>query len=440
MILPTPRWYAGAAVLSLAGLLALIWPAGVVVFVALDVLWVLLFAADGFRLSGIDWKGVDVSRDAPDAMSLRRSYVIDYAWRNTHDVRLFFTVREAFPDPIGNAHDVTRDVVLPPHGSAVESLTIRPVRRGRVEGGKLHIRMRSSLGMASRQVVRDLPWKMTVYPDLSAVAIKALPAQARRRREAGARQVRRLGEGRVFESLRDGVAGDDPRTVDWKATAKRGKMMVRQYEDERRQQVLIVIDAGRMLTAETNGRPRLEHVIDAAFQLASAAVEHDDDVGLMVFSDVVQHFIAPARGTQALRRIVDALATIEGKLVEPNYPAVFAHLATRNRKRALTVLFTDVVDRTASEALVAHVGTLAPRHLPVAVTLRDPQLDRFASERPDTIDEAFERAAAEELLQARSSALAVMRSRGVVVVDVAPAGAAHGVVEQYHLLKRRGVL
>jgi uncharacterized protein (DUF58 family) len=244
----------------------------------------------------------------------------------------------------------------------------------------------------------------------------------------------------VFESLREWVPGDDTRTIDWKATAKRGKPIARQYEDERRQQVLIVIDAGRMLTAEVQGKARLEFVIDAALQLASSAVEQDDNVGLMVFADEIQHFIAPARGRAALRRIIEALATTSGKLVEPNYPAAFAYLAAHNRKRALTVLFTDVIDRTASEALVGNVGTLRPKHVPLAVALRNPELDQLATDRPASLPAAFERAAAEELLQARDAALADMRSRGVLILDVPPSGAAAAVVEQYTKLKRRGLL
>jgi uncharacterized protein (DUF58 family) len=244
----------------------------------------------------------------------------------------------------------------------------------------------------------------------------------------------------MFESLKEWVPGEDTRTIDWKATARRGKVMARQYEDERRQQVLLVIDAGRMLTADIDGRPRLESVVEAALHLAHSAVEHDDNIGLMVFADEVQQFLAPARGQRALRAVLDALATVEGKLVEPNYPAAFAYMAVRNRKRALTVLFTDVIDRTASEALVAQIGTLRPRHLPLAVTLRDPSLERLATVRPGTAESAFERAAAEELLQSREAALAEMRSRGVLVLDVAPGGASAAVVEQYNRLKRRGVL
>jgi uncharacterized protein (DUF58 family) len=201
-----------------------------------------------------------------------------------------------------------------------------------------------------------------------------------------------------------------------------------------------MIDAGRLLTAEIDGRARLESAIDAALQLAYSAAEHDDDVGLVVFADTVQHYLPPARGRRALRGILEALALVEGTLVEPDYPAVFALLAARNRKRAMVVLLTDVIDRTASDALLAQTGTLRPRHLPVAVTIRDPSLDRAATAHADTPAEAFERAAAEELLTARAEAIAQMRGRGVMVVDVPPAQAARSIVEQYQVLKRKGLL
>ncbi|HET6579671.1 MAG TPA: DUF58 domain-containing protein, partial [Gemmatimonadales bacterium] len=248
------------------------------------------------------------------------------------------------------------------------------------------------------------------------------------------------GEGRLFEGLREWVPGDETRIIDWKATARRGKPIARQYEDERRQQVLLVIDAGRLLTAEVDGVPRLEAVLTAAVQLARAAVDHDDNVGLMIFADEVQRYVAPARGRRALRAVLEGLARAEGRLAESDYPAAFRYLAAHNRKRALTVLFTDVIDRTASEALVAHAATLRPRHLPLAVTLRDPALEAMASARPDTSAGAFERAAAEELLGAREAALAEMRGRGVLVLDVPPGAAAEAVVARYYQLKRRGVL
>ena len=440
MIVPSRRWFAVAAGLALVAPLAIAWPQASLALVGLDLAWILVLVLDAWRAAGVDRDAIEVGREAPPAFSLGRALPVRYRWQNRATRPVVLRVRERFPAPFGAGWDAERSLRLAPGAVAWEEATLRPVARGHAREGVLHLRLRSPWGLCWRQWQRPLPWKATVYPSLVEAAVRALPTQAQRRRESGLRNVRRLGEGRVFESLREWVPGDDTRTIDWKATARRGKAMARQYEDERRQHVLIAIDAGRMLTAEVQGRARLESVVDAALQLAYAAIEHDDNVGLLVFADEVQAWVPPGRGKRALRQVLEGLATVQGKLVEPDYPAAFAWLAARNRKRALTVVFTDVIDRTASDALVAQVGSLRPRHLPLAVVLRNPELDRLAAARAATTAEAFERATAEELLQAREDAIADLRGRGVVILDVPPAGAAKAVVDQYTLLKRRAAI
>src|SRR5437763_1718678 len=138
----------------------------------------------------------------------------------------------------------------------------------------------------------------------------------------------------------------------------------------------------------------------------------------MAFADGVQHFVAPQRGRAALKRVLDVLATIQPTLVEPDYPGAFRYLAARNRKRALTVLFSDVIDRFASDALVANVASLRPRHLPLAVTLKNPELEQVATLRPAVAHDAFRKAAAEELLRAREEALTHMRRAGGRIVGI----------------------
>jgi len=438
--LPSRRWYLVAALLTPVALLGFIWPEAGLALLVLDLLWVIAAVIDGWRLSALDPATIGIVREAPPAFSVGRALPVTYRWTNPLRRRLVLVVREVFPPELRPEQGIERRLQIEAGKPLRDEVHLTPTHRGKGAGGRLHLRILGPWGLVWRQVRREVPWQATVYPNLIGASLRSLPTQAQRRREAGFRNVRRLGEGRLFESLKEWVPGEDTRNIDWKATARRGKVMARQYEDERRQQVLIVIDAGRMLTAEVDGRARLESVVEAALHLAHSAEEHDDNIGLMVFADEVQQFIAPARGRRALRAVVDALASIKGKLVEPNYPAAFAYLATRNRKRALTVLFTDVIDRTASEALVAQIGTLRPRHLPLAVALRDPALERLATVRPATTGAAFERAAAEELLQSREEALAEMRNRGVLVLDVPPAGASAAVVEQYNRLKRRGVL
>ena len=439
MVIPSRRWFLGAAGLAALAPLAAVWPGAGWMLLVLDLAWIAALVADAVRATHP--RRLEVTREAPVAFSVGRTFPIRYRWRHHRAERLTLEVRELLPEPLGGADTPRRFLQVPPGEAGLdERLEVKPVRRGIGAGGVIDVRVLGPMALAWKQGRLALPWSATVYPNLLAASLRALPLQAARRREAGLRNVRRPGEGRLFEGLREWVPGDDTRIIDWKATARHGKPIARQYEDERRQQVLLAIDAGRLLTAEVDGVPRLEAVIAAALHLAHAAVEHDDNIGLLVFADTVQRYVAPARGRRALRAVLEGLAAAEGRLVESDYPAAFRHLAARSRKRALTVLFTDVVDRTASDALVAHTATLRPRHLPLAVTLRDPALEALATATPASARQAFERAAAEELLNAREAALAEMRSRGVMVLDVAPASASAAVVERYHQLKRRGML
>jgi uncharacterized protein (DUF58 family) len=440
MILPTRRALAVAAALSLVALLGLRvrWARDALLLadlaLALAVWW------DAARAIRARARGIEIVRQAPRAFSLGRRGDVTYQWRNHGGRRARLRVREVRPELLGGV-TAPRAVVVDAAGSVEERIALAPVRRGRERGsGAFVIDSRGPLGLGVRRESLPLPWDVVVYPSLAWMRLRGSVAQARRRREPGATPLRRLGEGRLFESLREWVPGDDVRQIDWKATARRRKVIARQYEAERRQQVLLVLDTGRLLSAEIAGVAQLDYVVQAALELAYAAAQHDDNVGVMAFADGVQHFVPPQRGRVGLRRVLDVLAVVEPTLVEPDYPGAFRYLAVRNRKRALTVLFTDVIDRLASEALVAHVATLRPRHLPLAVTLRNPELDLLATARPARVEDAFRKAAAEELLRAREDALGHMRRAGVLVLDVAPARAAQAVVASYLELKRRGRL
>ena len=437
MILPSRRL---ALVLALGAPMALLgYLAGGIVdllFLANAVVLALMIV-DGRLAPGSDL--VSVRRDAPDSFSVGRTTTFSYRWHNRASRSAALWVRETRPDLLEGLQPARR-VAVGAHASAVERLSVRGAQRGREEDGWLAVRSTGPLGLAYRQWRVDLPWRVTVYPSLPASRLKASIAAAAQRREAGLRSIRRLGEGRQFESLREWVPGDDVRHMDWKATARRRKFITRQFEEERRQQVLLVVDAGRLLTEDIAGESRMDHVVRAALWLAFAANYHDDNVGVMVFSDEVHHYVSPQRGRRGLRHVLEVLAVAEPRLVEPDYPAAFRYLAVRNRKRTLTVFFTDVIDRLASEAMVANVGSLRPRHLPFVVTLRNPALDATATARSVVAGDAYRKAAAENLIGARNDALLQMRRAGALVLDVPPANAARAVVDQYLELKRRGRL
>jgi len=393
---------------------------------------------DARRAIPLGSAGLTSTREAPPAFSVGRTGEVSYRWVNATRRRARLRVREVRPDLLGGTQP-PRELSVPARGERRETLAVVPRRRGREQAGAFVVDSIGPLGLGLRRGTLAAPWDAAVYPPLVRVRLRASVARAARRQQ-GVTPIRQLGEGRLFESLREWVPGDDLRHIDWKATAKRRKVITRQYEAERRQQVLLVLDTGRLLTAEIAGVSRLDYVVQAALELAYVAAQHDDNVGVMAFADGVQHFVAPQRGRLGLKRVLDVLATVEPTLVEPDYPGAFRYLAARNRKRALTVLFSDVIDRFASDALVAHVASLRPRHLPLAVTLRNPELDQVAALRPHAARDAFRKAAAEELLHAREEALGRMRRAGVLVLDVPPERAAQAVVAKYLELKRRGRL
>jgi uncharacterized protein (DUF58 family) len=314
---------------------------------------------------------------------------------------------------------------------------VRAARRGALAMTAFHLRYASRWGLAERQVRIDLPAEIRVYPGVRAVAQSARWLRRGRHVESGLRRSRRRGEGTSFESLREYVRGEDPRHVDWKASAKHAKLIARHYEVERNQSVMLLVDCGRWMTGDVGGMTRLDHVLEASVLIAHVAAARDDRVGLLAFADEVLAFVPPTKGRAAVDAILAATFRIEPRLVESDYAGAFAHLAAKHRKRSLVVLFTDVLSRDASKAVVDECVRSVRRHLPLAVTLRDAGLDAVANAVPVNAAAAYRQAAAEELLLEREQALAVMRRAGIQVVDTGARSLGPAVVERYLDAKAR---
>lgn len=326
----------------------------------------------------------------------------------------------------------------PPAGTAEVVYRFRPRSRGVHRFGDAHVRVRGPLGLAWRQ--RRIPVRddVLVLPGLIEMRRRRLLGLRERLRRAGLRNTRQRGEGRSFESLREYVRGDDPRTIDWKATAHRGAVIVREYEAERSQSVVIALDAGRMMGERIGDRERIDHAMSAALLLADVAALHGDRVGFFAFADEVLAYLPPRR--LAMDRLADTMARVPTRTVEPNYPLAFSTLRRRLGRRALIVAFTDIVDAAASHAIIAQLSHSAHRHLVLAVALRNPALEDWAAGPVDDEADAYRRAAAEEMLETRAVALGRMRRAGVQVLDIAPSQVVTEVLNRYLEIKYRGSL
>jgi uncharacterized protein (DUF58 family) len=247
----------------------------------------------------------------------------------------------------------------------------------------------------------------------------------------GIRRVRHRGGSTEFESLRDYVSGDDVRRLDWKATARRARLIVRNQEAERNQTVLLLVDCGRLMNATEDGVAKLDHAVNAALLLAHVALARGDRVGLCTFSGKVHSFLVP-RGNLAQNRLIgDALYDLRGDYSESDHARCLKFVAARHSKRSLLVVLTDFVDATTAAEMVAHLELAARRHVVLFAALKDPFLDRAASAVADTELAAFKKAAALDLLHDRREVLERIRHAGGFVVDAQPGEITPPIINRY---------
>ncbi|MEO7095605.1 MAG: DUF58 domain-containing protein [Polyangiales bacterium] len=354
---------------------------------------------------------------------------------------LFVALYDALPAEHVSGGVTAEEQRLEPRGSLELSGMVTGVARGDAALGMVALRARTPLGLAARTLHHAPEDRVLVAPSLAGVRRFRWLAVHQRLAVAGVRDTRRRGEGRTFANLRDYVVGDDPRHIDWKASARRGRPITREFTIEQSQTVYLLIDAGRSMTQIAGAYARFEYALSSALVLADVASTAGDRVGAMVFDDQLRALVPAQRGRAALQALRTALIPVQPSLVEPDYAQAFRALAARQRKRALLVMLTDVIDARAARALLGHLTRGASRHLALVVALRNEALVE-AARLPDApgVRPLYSSAAAEELLAERATALQRMRDAGVIVLDVAPDAMAAAVVNQYLELKARGAL
>ncbi|HEX6599624.1 MAG TPA: DUF58 domain-containing protein [Gemmatimonadaceae bacterium] len=436
--LPTRRMAIAVALLAPLWLLSW-WSAGLVIAAVATVALLVAVAVDIALLP--DTRDLDVEREAPFTLGVGDSgdgrYVVRSHWGRPLHITLF----DALPVARVLPRHAGCELELSPRSSGDLVFTLEGRTRGEAPLGDVALRVATPLGLVARTLRYHPEDRIVVAPSLAGVRRFRWLAVHQRLAAAGVRDARRRGEGRSFARLRDYVPGDDPRHIDWKATARRGHTITREFTIEQSQTVYVLVDAGRSMTQFAGDFPRFEYALSAALVLADVAASAGDRVGAMVFDDRIRALVPAQRGAAALQAMRSALVPVQPSLAEPDYAAAFRALAQRQRKRALIVLITDVLEPRAARALLAHLTRGASRHLAVVVALRNEALLAAAVvPAAGNADVVYESAAAAELLAERATALQRMRDAGVVVLDVAPDAMAAAVVSQYLELKARGAL
>ena len=315
-----------------------------------------------------------------------------------------------------------------------------PRQRGDHAAGKLYVRYRSLIGLLERWSAADLTQTVRIYPATRTAQEQNLFLARNRQLELQLRKQRQRGLGRDFETLRDYLDGDDLRDVCWKASARRGALITKQYQTERSQAVWLLIDAGRLLQARVSGYTKLDYATATALSMSQLALASGDRVGLLAYGRETQQLIAPRRGGGQLRQILDALALVRGEAAEADHLRATVTLNRLQPRRSLVLWLTDPAETSMQPEVAEGAAQLMRRHLVLFVAIEQRDLRQIAGMRPENQQQMFAGAAAQEMVHWRELLLARLRQRGALTLETYPEEMTSFVLNRYLEIKEKALL
>ncbi len=382
---------------------------------------------------------LEVERIHDSRLSLGAENLITVLLANRSARPIPCTIRDEYPYQF-TSETVYIQGTIPAYDVFEARYHVRPVQRGDYQFGKTNIRYQSLLGMVVRQASYPTQSPVKVYPNVLEIRKYDLMARKGMLFELGLRQARIFGIGSEFERLRDYNTDDEFRRINWKATARKGKPITVEYETERSQYIVSVIDTGRLMRPPVGDLAKLDYVINTALLLSYVAQLKGDHIGLLTFADQVGTYLAPKRGNSQFYRMLEVLYNVQQQAVEADYAHALNYLSLKNKRRSLVVVFTDLVTLDAAQPLIATMGRLAKRHLPLCVTISDPDMLALSRQPVQTSDEVYQRAVAEMVLDERQVVLDTLNRRGVMTLDVPADKLTVSVINAYLELKGKGKL
>jgi uncharacterized protein (DUF58 family) len=435
MLVPSRALLALAGGLLAFGIAASVVPALEPAWIAAALLLVAAAAVDA--LAALRARPPAARRIVPGSLPLGVEHAVVLRLANATGTPLACEVHDHYP-AAAEARGMPQRVVVPAHGWAEVRYSVRPVMRGELAFGAVEARLRSRGGLWRMRRALGEPTSTRVYPNFAALTKFALLATDHRLSQIGVLQRRRRGEGLDFHQLREYREGDAQRSVDWKATSRMRRLISREYQDERDQQVVLLIDCGRRMSAQDGELAHFDYVLNAALLLAYASLRQGDAVGFLAMAEAPRWF-APRKARSTVNLILNRVYDLHPTLKTTDYYSAALELMQRLRKRALVVILSNLRDED-DDTLAPGLRLLQSRHLVLFASLREAILARALAARVDSFDRALTHAATADYLQRRELAFRRLERGGVVCLDVEPAELPIALVNRYIDIKRSGRL
>jgi uncharacterized protein (DUF58 family) len=381
-----------------------------------------------------------VARSMPEVVALGESSSITWIVENHHSRPVRAIVADALWPSLG-AEARRHRVAVGATSRLRRSTTFTPTRRGRFPLAAITVRTFGPMRLMAKQVTQPAASSLRVMPAYPSRGEIQRRLRTPRVIDSGARTMRSAGAGTEFDQLREYRPDDEFRRIDWASSIRLQRPIVKQFRTERNQQVVVLLDNGRVMAGTVDGVPRVEHAMDAALAITHVAQHLGDRVGMLTFDRQVRTILPSSNAKHQLGRASEAMFALEPELVESAYRVAFSAATTRFTRRSLYVVLTDLAEATVAEALLPAMPTITRRHLVVVAAVLDPQVTAWAdADRSVRALDAFRQAAAVAAIDDRARAAARLRAAGAVVVDARPGELATRLVDTYLELKAAGRL
>jgi uncharacterized protein (DUF58 family) len=319
-------------------------------------------------------------------------------------------------------------------------LSYRPLRRGVFRLEYLHYRFPTVSGLLNMYGKHKLDLEIEVYPDVKEIDRYVMMSRRNRLYEMGIHKNRFRGMGTNLECLRDYQEDDDSKRIDWKASTRNNKLVCKEYRMEANNLIVIVLDCGRVMTAEQQGLNSLDYAVNAALILSYMANRIGDSVSIFAFADKIIGELPPVKGKHMMNKVLRFLTPLQPDFVESNYRQMFEHLKVRLKRRALIILFSDLIDDINYRLFYKYLSVLGRKHIPLIILLRDTLLMENADMPPGKVEDVYVSAAAADMVMRRAEAIKKFRQKKINLLDLLPHEVTPSLIDRYLELKSRNLI
>jgi uncharacterized protein (DUF58 family) len=382
---------------------------------------------------------VSVSRNVPSVLSLGDNNVIELTLHNKASIKLFIEVIDELPEQF-QERNFKIHLLLLAGKSFQKTYELRPTTRGEYLFGKVHLYLSSSVGLIKRRITSPLEINVPVYPSIIQMKKYELKTFARTATEYGVKKVRRIGHSYEFEHIKQYIRGDDYRSINWKATGRRGHLMVNQYEDEKSQQVYSIIDKSRVMHMPFNGLSLLDYAVNASLVISNIVLGKQDKAGLITFAETPKALIKADRSKTQLKKILETLYREKEGLVEANYESLYMTVRKFVNGRSLLFLYTNFESTYALQRALPQLRKLSDQHLLVVVFFENTEITTRTSYKVHSLEEMYTQITAEHYTLSKVQIAQQLKQFGIFSILTTPENLTVATINKYLELKSRGMI